>query len=86
MDDTLNQPRRFGKSTLVTNAFLAEAETGGAVVYEAKDYVCLSRKALENLKSQSYKAGERAGKKLTEEQFKKVMAGIESLSPKENEE
>jgi hypothetical protein len=40
---------------------------------------------IEKLLKKSYKAGEEAGKKLTEEQFNKVMAGIKSLTSKENE-
>lgn len=41
-----NQPRRFGKSTLVTNAFLASCKAGEAVKYEHPDFVAYSRKAI----------------------------------------
>lgn len=47
--ELINEPRMYGKSTLVTNAFLASAKNGESVSFESLDYVCLSRKALSNL-------------------------------------
>lgn len=46
--ETESRPRHFGKSTLVTNQFLVAAKKGQSAKYEAMDYVCFTRKALED--------------------------------------
>lgn len=46
--DWENRPRRFGKSTFVTDAFLAEAKAGNSVVYHHPDYICLTNEAYKN--------------------------------------
>ncbi len=44
-----SQPRLYGKSTLVTNAFLADCKAGKSVIYSHPDFVALSRKSYEAL-------------------------------------
>lgn len=44
-----SRPRMYGKSTLVTNAFLADSKAGKIVIYQHPDYVCMSRKMYEGL-------------------------------------
>lgn len=52
----MSRPRSFGKSTMVTDAFLVSAKAGQKVEFQHPDYVCLSRLALEALIQSEKKA------------------------------
>jgi hypothetical protein len=58
--------RRIGKSTLVTNAFLASIKAGESPIYHHPEYVCISRKQFEEFSTQQATNSPRKGKRMTD--------------------
>lgn len=71
-----SRPRRFGKSTFVTDAFRAESSAGNSVKFEHPDYVCFSRKAWE----EQQKAAKQAIATALEEQRKSMVRKVDMLT------
>jgi len=54
-EEITRQPRRFGKSTFVTNQFLASCEANESVEYRHPKYICMSLKRYNEIQSQTKK-------------------------------
>ena len=96
----MRSPRRFGKSTLITDKFLSACEKGESVEFRHPKYICMSLKRLQHLldKEREVERDKTATKILSmmsslkyqrtwsQNVWTKLRKKISTLKPKENNE
>jgi len=76
----MRSPRRFGKSTLITDKFLSACEKGESVEFRHPKYICMSLKRLQHLLDKEREGLIKKWEESTVLEFKRY---IDTLKPKE---